>query len=204
MALERFNLFAVFLYLPRPAVLAQARWEGVFHLPLLCVRAAWAVCTLHAAGHWLLLLGRLESHSHESSTSLQCFRAQIEADDLENDSDDDDDADVGSNLGCVCEVQAGWAGTGPQPERLAFPWFLTPQALGAAGSNNAVNMQLSARTLALRAAQVKQLGLARRRVGMVSSLQQVSNSFPAPTPLSLAPPLCRTSWPSAASAWGGC
>ena len=25
-ALERFNLFAVFLYLPRPAVMAQARW----------------------------------------------------------------------------------------------------------------------------------------------------------------------------------
>ncbi|KAL4422853.1 hypothetical protein ABPG75_009050 [Micractinium tetrahymenae] len=84
-AIERFNLFAVFLYVPRPAVLVQAR-------------------------------------------------AEVQADDLDDASDDEDET----------EAIAGGAGT--------------------------VSMQLSARTLAARAAQDKMAMTRRRLVGMLCPL----------------------------------
>lgn len=64
----------------------------MLRLPLLCFQGR--LPSLHKARCWPLV-GRQESHYYKPCTSLDWFRAQIEADDLENDSDDDDDAEAG-------------------------------------------------------------------------------------------------------------
>lgn len=97
-ALERFNLFAVFLYLPRPAVLAQARWGWIAQLG--CTQACYAACSLilPPVRHMREALPpTVPSHQHTLASPVPTgglCRAQIEAYDLQKDSDDDDDAEV--------------------------------------------------------------------------------------------------------------
>ncbi len=106
-ALERFNLFAVFLYLPRPAVMAQARWGWAAQLG--CTQACYAACSSHLPPLILPPVRHIPGKAlpltcaNQLSVGIPCppgglHRAQIEADDLENDSDDDDDAEVGGRL----------------------------------------------------------------------------------------------------------